>query len=83
MFHHERYDGEGYPNKLTGEEIPVEARIIGLADAVDAMNSTRPYRARQSETYIRSELTSQRGKQFDPDLVGVMLEMIDGGVIEG
>lgn len=82
LFHHERFDGEGYPNRLSGEEIPVEARIIGLADAVDAMNSTRPYRARQSEAYIRSELISQRGKQFDPGLVDIMLKMIDNGLLE-
>lgn len=81
LFHHERYDGAGYLRGLAGEEIPVEARIIGLADAVDAMNSIRPYRARQSEEYIRSELIANRGRQFDPALVDIMLEMIDGGVL--
>lgn len=81
LFHHERYDGTGYLRGLKGEEIPIEARIIGLADAVDAMNSTRPYHARQSEEYIRSELIANRGRQFDPALVDIMLEMIDGGVL--
>jgi len=82
LFHHERYDGKGYPRGLPGEDIPIEARIIALADAVDAMNSTRPYRARQSEAYIRSELASQRGKQFDPALVDIMLRMIDEGLLD-
>ncbi len=82
LFHHERYDGTGYLRGLAGEEIPIEARIIGLADAVDAMNSSRPYRARQSEEYIRNELIKNRGRQFDPALVDIMLEMIDGGVLD-
>ncbi len=81
LFHHERYDGKGYPRGLAGEQIPIEARIIGIADAVDAMNSTRPYRARQSEAYIRGELTAGRSKQFDPALVDVLLKMIDDGVL--
>ena len=81
LFHHERYDGTGYLRGLAGEAIPIEARIIGLADAVDAMNSTRPYRASQSEAFIRSELIAGSGKQFDPALVDIMLEMIDGGVL--
>ena len=83
LFHHERYDGKGYLRGLAGEQIPIEARIIGLADAVDAMNNTRPYRASQNEGFIRSELIAGRGKQFDPKLVDIMLEMIDGGVLNG
>ncbi len=83
LFHHERYDGNGYLRGLAGEQIPIEARIIGLADAVDAMNSTRPYRACQGEAFIRSELIAGRGKQFDPTLVDIMLEMIDDGVLNG
>ena len=81
LFHHERYDGTGYLRGLVGEQIPIEARIIGLADAVDAMNSTRPYRAKQSEDFIRSELIAGRGKQFDPALVDITLQMIDDGVL--
>ena len=83
LFHHERYDGTGYLRGLAGEQIPIEARIIGLADAVDAMNSTRPYRANQSEDFIRSELIAGSGKQFDPTLVDIMLGMIDSGVLNG
>lgn len=76
LYHHERFDGTGYARGLIGEEIPIEARIIGVADAVDAMNSTRPYRERQSKNYIIAELQNGRGTQFDPILVDVMLEMI-------
>lgn len=82
LYHHERYDGHGYPRGLKGEEIPLEARIICIADAVDAMSSTRPYRERQSEEYIRSELIRERRKQFDPKLVTVMLSLIDDGILE-
>jgi HD-GYP domain-containing protein (c-di-GMP phosphodiesterase class II) len=81
LYHHERYDGTGYLRGLSGEEIPIEARIIGLADAIDAMNSTRPYRERQSEAYIRAELVREQGKQFDPALVDVLLQMIDEGLL--
>ena len=82
LYHHERYDGHGYPRGLIGEEIPIEARIICIADAVDAMNSDRPYRARQSEEYIRSELVRERRKQFDTQLVSIMLSMIDDGILD-
>ena len=81
LYHHERYDGKGYSRGLAGEEIPIEARIICIADALDAMNSTRLYRARQSEEYIRVELYKERGKQFDPMLADVLLTMIDQGLL--
>ena len=82
LYHHERYDGTGYSRGLAGEEIPIEARIICIADALDAMNSARLYRARQSEAYIRAELVRERGKQFDPKLVDVLLAMISDGLLE-
>ena len=81
LYHHERYDGKGYSRGLAGEEIPIEARIICIADAIDAMNSTRPYRARQSEEYICAELVRESGKQFDPNLVEVLLTMIREGLL--
>ena len=81
LYHHERYDGKGYSRGLAGEEIPIEARIICIADAIDAMNSTRPYRARQSEAYICAELVRESGKQFDPNLVEVLLAMICEGLL--
>ena len=81
LYHHERFDGKGYSRGLAGEEIPIEARIICIADAMDAMNSTRLYRGRQSEDYIRAELIRERGKQFDPQLVDALLMMIDEGLL--
>jgi len=82
LYHHERYDGKGYLRGLAGEEIPIEARIICVADALDAMHSSRPYRARQTDAYICAELKRERGKQFDPMLVDMLLEMIDEGLLE-
>lgn len=66
LYHHERYDGTGYPGGLKGEEIPEIARIIGLADAFDAMTSDRVYRKSLSEETIRREILKERGRQFDP-----------------
>ena len=67
--HHERWDGHGYPDGLEGEEIPIEARILALADSVEAMASDRPYRAGLDVNEILTEVTSQSGTQFDPDVV--------------
>ncbi|WP_049946302.1 HD domain-containing phosphohydrolase [Butyrivibrio sp. WCD2001] len=76
-WHHERYDGTGYPDGLAGEEIPIEARIIGIADAYDAMTSQRPYASVMPPLKIKKELERNRGKQFDPVLVDVLIGMID------
>jgi putative nucleotidyltransferase with HDIG domain len=67
--HHERLDGSGYPDGLTGEAIPLAARIIGVADAFDAMRSARSYRRELSETAAIDELRRGAGTQFDPDAV--------------
>ena len=75
-WHHERYDGRGYPDGLKGEEIPIEARIISVADAYDAMTSVRRYRKELPPEKVRQELIDGRGTQFDPKIVGVMLELI-------
>jgi putative two-component system response regulator len=75
-WHHERYDGKGYPDGLAGEEIPEIARIIGVADAYDAMSSKRSYRDILSQDTIKKELLEGMGNQFDPEIVVVMLEMI-------
>lgn len=72
--HHERYDGFGYPDGLTGKNIPVAARIIMIADAVDAMLSDRPYRDALSIDEVRSELLRCSGTQFDPELVAAILK---------
>ena len=76
-YHHERYDGKGYPNGLAGEAIPIEARIICIADAYDAMNSDRAYRTARDEAYIRQELVNGKGTQFDPELVDIFLSVLD------
>lgn len=76
-WHHERYDGKGYPDGIAGEDIPVEARMIAIADAYDAMSSRRSYRDVLPQDYIRGELVKGRGTQFDPVFTDVMLEMID------
>ena len=80
--HHERYDGKGYGHHLKGEEIPLEARIIAVADTFDAMNSTRVYRPHMSEEKILSELHKARGTQLDAHIVDVLLELIAKGEIE-
>lgn len=76
-WHHERYDGKGYPDKLKGEEIPEVARIIGVADAYDAMTSKRSYRDVLSQEVVRSEIENGKGSQFDPHFADVMLSMMD------
>ena len=75
--HHERYDGTGYPYGLKGAQIPLEARIIGIADAFDAMNSSRIYRSKMSPGYILQELQAGRGRQFDPELLDKFLPIAE------
>ena len=81
-YHHERYDGKGYPSGLAGEEIPAFARAVSIADAYDAMHSDRIYRKGLSPDVIRSELEKGRGTQFDPAYVDVFLSMFDSGELE-
>jgi putative two-component system response regulator len=82
LFHHERWDGAGYPTGRAGREIPVEARILALADAFDAMISTRPYRPALPLDYALGEVERGAGTQFDPDLAGVFLETWSAAEIE-
>lgn len=79
-FHHERYDGKGYPNGLKRDNIPEVARIIGVADAYDAMASNRSYRKYLPQHVIRSEIENGKETQFDPDIANIMLQMIDEDV---
>ena len=81
-FHHERYDGRGYPKGLKGEEIPLYARIIGVADAFDAMTANRVYRKQMDFGYVLGELEKGRGTQFDPQFVDILLKLIRDGVID-
>lgn len=77
LYHHERWDGKGYPRRLKGDQIPLNSRIIGLADAYDAMTLDRPYQKGQSDQYVVAQLKNERGKQFDPELVDVMIKLIE------
>ena len=76
-WHHEWYNGSGYPDHLSGDEIPEQARIIAVADAYDAMSSRRIYRDIMNQEDIRREIRNGRGTQFDPVFVDVMLQMIE------
>ena len=76
-WHHERYDGKGYPDGLAAEDIPIEARIIAVADAYDAMSSRRSYRDVLPQEVVREEVQKGIGTQFDPVFADIMLTMID------
>lgn len=75
-WHHERYDGTGYPDGLSGDDIPEEARIIAVADAYDAMSSNRSYRNILSQATVRREIENGKGTQFDPVFADIMLRII-------
>ncbi|WP_168058027.1 diguanylate cyclase [Candidatus Manganitrophus noduliformans] len=77
LYHHERYDGKGYPNGLTGEEIPFLARVLGVVEAYHAMISVRPYRPKMSHEEAVQELRKNAGTQFDPGVVKTFLEILD------
>ena len=76
-WHHERYDGKGYPDGLSGESIPEVARMIAVADTYDAMTSNRSYREALKQEQVRSEIEKCKGSQFDPRFADIMLQMID------
>ena len=82
LYHHERYDGRGYANGLKGEEIPLNARIIGIADAFDAMTANRVYRKKLDLDFVIAGLKKGRGTQFDPKLVDIMLKLIENGTVD-
>ena len=79
--HHERWDGQGYPDSLTGEAIPLGARIVAVADALEAMSALRPYRFPLDRDVIVAELEAGRGSQWDPGVVSAALALVDRGVI--
>lgn len=76
-YHHERWDGRGYPDGLAGEDIPRDARLIAVADAYDAMTSRRSYRGVMEQSRVRNEIERGRGTQFDPHFAEIMLKLID------
>jgi HD-GYP domain-containing protein (c-di-GMP phosphodiesterase class II) len=75
LFHHERWDGGGYPSGLSGRSIPLEARLVGVADAFDAMTSARPYRHALSTDRALAEIAICAGSQFDPTVAEAFLEV--------
>lgn len=81
-YHHERYDGKGYNKGLKGEEIPLFARIICVADCYDTMSSKRVYKEHQDEEYILNEFEQCSGKQFDPGIVPYMVDMIKDKTVQ-
>ncbi len=80
-YHHERYDGKGYPEGRAGEDIPLIARMICVADSFDAMNSNRVYRNKLTKEDIFREIETNKGKQFDPQIADVLLRLIREGKI--
>ncbi len=74
LHHHERWDGNGYPDGIKGEEIPISSRIIAVCDAIDAMTSERPYRKALSVKECRHQLQINRNLQFDPQLIRIIEE---------
>lgn len=77
LSHHERYDGKGYPSGLKGEEIPLEARLLSVVDAYDAMSTNRPYRKRLTQDEVKAELKRNSGMQHDPQFVEAFLRMLE------
>jgi diguanylate cyclase (GGDEF)-like protein/putative nucleotidyltransferase with HDIG domain len=82
LHHHERWDGSGYPEGLKGEEIPIEARILAIADSFEAMSSARPYRPALCGEKVLKQLRRGAGSQFDPELVEVFIGIIEAGFPE-
>lgn len=79
LYHHERYDGKGYPEGLSGKAIPIHARIIAVADSYDAMHTNRSYRRHLSDEAIISELEKNKNLQFDPDAADALLRILKSG----
>ena len=80
--HHERLDGSGYPNGLKGEEILLEAKILAVADVVEAMSSHRPYRPALGAGRAFEEISNGKGKLYDPEVVDACLELFNSGRFE-
>jgi HD-GYP domain-containing protein (c-di-GMP phosphodiesterase class II) len=81
LYHHERWDGGGYPEGLSGRQIPIEARVLAVADAFDAMTSNRPYRRAFTTERALEEIERCAGTQFDPTVAAAFLEVWDRGIL--
>ncbi|MFH1892327.1 MAG: HD domain-containing phosphohydrolase [Candidatus Zixiibacteriota bacterium] len=82
LYHHERWDGRGYPHGLKGTDIPIQGRLLAIADTVDAILSDRPYRKANVPEKVIDELLEFRGVQFDPDLVDAFMELWKSGKLD-
>jgi HD-GYP domain-containing protein (c-di-GMP phosphodiesterase class II) len=82
LYHHERFDGAGYPGKLSGEDIPVEGRLLAVVDTFDAIVSDRPYRRSATPDAAVEELQRYAGTQFDPAIVQILVAVWQDGSIE-
>jgi len=82
LYHHERFDGTGYPGRLSGEDIPVEGRLLAVVDTFDAIVSDRPYRRSATPAAAVEELQRYAGTQFDPAIVQVLVSVWQDGSIE-
>ena len=82
LHHHERLDGSGYPDGLSGDEMSLEIRILGACDVVEAMSSYRPYRAARSREEVLKEIEGGRGTKYDARVADVLLEMVESGAVE-
>lgn len=83
LYHHEAYDGSGYPYGLDGENIPLAARIVGVIDAYDSMTETRPYRPAHSPEAARQFIADQSGRKFDPLVVEAFLRLLEPQTTDG
>lgn len=79
QFHHEKYDGSGYPTGIGGKDIPLEARIVAVADVYDALTTDRPYRRSHPVAEARAIMLAQKGKGLDPEMVDIFLALLDAG----
>jgi putative nucleotidyltransferase with HDIG domain len=82
LYHHEWYNGRGYPTGIEGEEIPLESRIIGLAEAFDSMTNTSSYKLPKSRFEAAQAIREGAGTQFDPKIANIFLELLDDGLLE-
>jgi HD-GYP domain-containing protein (c-di-GMP phosphodiesterase class II) len=82
LYHHERWDGRGYPEGLAAEEIPLSARIFSVCDALEAMTAARPYRGPLPATVAFERVRLEAGQQFDPQVVDALARGVDSGEID-